>query len=518
MQTFWNSGEREKIRGLDVLGLRQLDQNLESRWVNGITTISFRARYLTLLPWVLAEFYQHELRLGGGQMILDTDRLDAVFARLKFVILAASEAGTNWGESGNTFGVLGSDLYAELLRQFKEANELELPSARGGDIYGTYVMPCRAFGLLTDSSRTGENVPAAISPRGQELGITRHGIPGCDRILRLVLEGGVLTASDLAAGGSHFSVNGLTNDKQECSRLLNWMFQPYDNSPTVTSLYSNFSHTARWAATFIRNRELRSDELIAENFRRIVHSQPASFSQVELAWMEYELRRRVHFACELLFADLTETLAEIGAATVNAVADRWMSTYELSPSVSDILGSAQVDPDLTIGEMLSRVPQNAFLSGSLRASDGRNQACGGNKALFGLVLLLCTYRDTESLRAAGELENRAHYMEFAFDLIDKKKLHTVARTLRDFILHLAIEPHLGTTLRKMGAGQKCSLRFFPEGDMFQPTGVAVAPGFSGSRLDNVLGVLADVGLCSRLDGGRFSLTEDGAKFLLDGSI
>jgi hypothetical protein len=68
----------------------------------------------------------------------------------------------------------------------------------------------------------------------------------------------------------------------------------------------------------------------------------------------------------------------------------------------------------------------------------------------------------------------------------------------------------------MGQGQQCSLRFYAEGDVLHPTGVDVRPGFSGTRLDNVLGMLADVGLCDKLIDGRFILTDAGSKRLLAG--
>jgi hypothetical protein len=56
---------------------------------------------------------------------------------------------------------------------------------------------------------------------------------------------------------------------------------------------------------------------------------------------------------------------------------------------------------------------------------------------------------------------------------------------------VAVEAHLATTFRKMGGGQKCSLRFFPEGSKLLSTGLETGAGRSGSRLWNVIKVLED---------------------------
>ena len=517
MQEFWNSGERDQIKGLDILGLRQLDQHLESSWVAGITTISYRARYLSLLTWALGEFYQRELALGNGSSVFNYERLVAVLARLKFVILASTSMASEWGESNDSYGALGPVLYANELLEFKKNDKLAIPSANGGDVYGTYVMPCRSFGLLHDSHSSSDNAPVGLSPRGQQLHSIRTGLPGCNNIRDLLLDGGTLTAESLKHSGKFFSLNGLRNEPAERDLLIRSMFEPYPGGPEVATEYGRFTETAQWAAGFLNDNSRYPSEVIAENFRSVTQSTSGSISGVQLAWMEHELRRRTHYACELLLADVTGTLSQMMSGTTDAISRHWARVQSLSPVVRDVLGVHEIDPKMTLGELLAKVPEKAFLGGAIRVSDGRDQAAGGNQALYGLALLLSAYRVTERLRASRAIENRRHYMELAFDLIDENMSNTLEHTLRVFSLRLAVIPHLTTTLRKMGQGQQCSLRFYSEGDVLHPTGVIVRPGFSGSRLENVLGMLSDVGLCDRAANGRFTLTDVGAKRLLIGA-
>ena len=113
-----------------------------------------------------------------------------------------------------------------------------------------------------------------------------------------------------------------------------------------------------------------------------------------------------------------------------------MTTGGLSLAVRDLLGSDELAPSQTLGEIMGKIPDAAFLGSQLKAREGRDQAAGGNGAFYGLGLLLSSYRYTEGLRAAGRLENRRHYMERAFKLIDENMPNPLAHVLRELALHL----------------------------------------------------------------------------------
>ena len=515
MQTFWNSGKHDQIRGLDILGLRQVDQELESKWVAGITTISNRARYLSLLPWVLWKFTQHELHLGNGSTEFSYERLGAVLARLKFIVLASTSLADEWGESNDAHGALGPVLYSKHLHELHDKKKLELPSASGIDVYGTYVMPCRSFGLLQEVA-TGSGAPVGFTPRSEGLYSIRERMPDCARLHSLILEGGTITVEELRSAGRHFSLNGLKNEPEECPFLIDALINPYPGGAVVEETYGRFNATARWAASFIKGSALRASDIIFKNYKRVLQSPSALSTEVERAWMEHELRRRVHYACELLLADVAGTLVELTSASIETITRYWVTDTHLSPAVRAVLGVDSIQSTMRLCELIDKIPEGAFLDGPLDTNGGRNQGAGGNKALYGLALLLSTYRTSAALRAIRKIENRHHAMEQAFELIDENRVNTLEEVLRIFSVRLAVVPHLNTTLRKMGQGQQCSLRFYTEGEVLHPTGVDVRPGFSGTRLENVLGLLADTGLCEWFGDGRYQLTERGAKRLSGG--
>ena len=472
MQIFWNLGEREKIKGLDILGLRRLDQNIERQVVAGITTISFRARYLSLLPWALAEFYEAEIKRCGGKAEFDQQRFVKTLRRLEFVVLAASKWGKDHGESGTTYGVLGSELYSDHLDNLMEVGSGDIPSSKGGGSYGTYIMPCRSFGIL-DTTSVGPEGPARITPRGRSIYKTRKSHLERSSLRDLILNGGTIRQDNLATEGKYFSVNGLLlrECEQERALLEEAFFTSYSEKSRPT--YEHFVATVCWALKSIKESDKSATDIIRENYRGLVSNVDEPKTEVQSVWLEYELRRRVHFALELLLSSLTDTLIELSGAMVDDILPAWEQESNPPPALAILIGSSSLPWGSRLSEFKEQISGSAFLDDAIDRVGIRNLS-PGIRALYALVLLIACQGQTELLRETKQVPDRSHeYMEHAFKLLERNQGATIREVLRQLLIETVIEPHLRTTYRKMGQGQKCSLRFFPDGDLLRPTGKTV---------------------------------------------
>jgi len=138
-----------------------------------------------------------------------------MLARLEFIILTATLLGEAWGESGNSFGILGKDVHAETLSQLTAAGAVQGP-ARATGLYGTYVMRCRSFGLL---GAGGSGPPVWITPRGHRQWIARRELSSGSRLVEIIAAGGAVDVATLNDEGRLFSANGLASCSSTPSRL-----------------------------------------------------------------------------------------------------------------------------------------------------------------------------------------------------------------------------------------------------------------------------------------------------------
>ncbi len=457
------------------------------------------------------EFYALQLREGSGKAVFDERRLKEILIRMEFIVLAATKIGIEWGESGNSFGVLGSDLYAEALSLFKKEQRIEIPLKVGGASLGTYIMPCRSFGLLDSSSTPNTEQLVVIPVRGRAIHQARSEVLREDGLTQFILHGGQLTMDNLRAEGLQFSVNGMSSNPKEQAMLEEAFSKPYMVALPVKEIYGRFSATIAWGTKAAIAEPITSSGLILDNYRRCVTGEIDSLSDVEVVWFEYELRRRVHFAEELLLKSLTDTLLDLTEGTLTQVIEEWKTEMAMPPFVSAVLPFASAPFEQNIERIKSAISESAFLIDQLDPRKANAlESCP--KAFYAVALLMACWRQSTKLRKRGRIPNRKSYMERAFAILDESAPCTLEETLRNLIIQTAIEPHLNNTLRKMGNGQQCSLRFYPEGDLLRPTGTTVWAGYSGDRLGNVLGMLADLGYFQR-ESGSFRLTEKGKSFL-----
>jgi len=235
-------------------------------------------------------------------------------------------------------------------------------------------------------------------------------------------------------------------------------------------------------------------------------------NRVRLDWAEYELRRRIHYSLELLLCAMTSTLGELGTATAEDIAEEWSNEDALPPLLTQIFPVGMDTMNQTVQSVSASIADDLFMNESIQTSKAK-QVPPTVQALYSLSIIMACKNQSAGVRKLGLIKAEKHYMERAFSLIDKYSGKPVKDLMPHLLVQCIVEPHLKTTLRKMGQGQQCSLRFYPEGIVLHPTGVQVSPGYSKARLGNVMVLLNDIGLCDLNADGLYAANDESMRYL-----
>jgi len=500
MNSFWNKGEKDIIQGLDVLGLRSIDQHIETQLLASITTISIRARYLSLIPWIVGEFFnshQDEINLDSD---IFRQLLMQVFDRLELVLILATNYEKDRDSKVLATGIIGAEVHKEIIDEFNEQGEIDIiilkDKSRGENYtnptYGTYYNPCRGFGLL-ESSPTA---PVKFGPNGNAIyQVRKKMIKRDDGILSWLLHGGHLTKEMIAEESKYFSIDNIDSISEEMQLLQEAFLVPYaSQSEEVLESYNKFNDTMVWILDQL-SKSKKPQELIYDNYDYCITEEAANLSDIKLNWFEFELRRRVHFSLELLLKALSHTLDELNGATVTQVVNNWIEDIKFSNNIED--GSEYYQ---TFMNDYQNILEDDIFCKYQTPENSSEQALHAIS-----VLEVCRRQSTKLLDSISNVEN--DYMRKAFHILDELHTSKVYESIIKVTNFCVVEPHLKTTLRKMGQGQQCSLRFFPEGKKLVPTGIDTNAGVSGSRLNNTIRMMSDIGICEALDSGNFIKNE-----------
>jgi hypothetical protein len=510
-ELFWNMGAQDKKKGLDVLGLRGVDQELERRWVAGITTISFRARYLSMLAWLCAEVFERSLAKGGSDALFDKDEFERVLRRFEAVVFFSTNVGRTAGERGATFGVLNSDLLQAEANQLDAGGTIEVPSTKGGGVVGTYFMPARSLGLI-DWPGSSSRLPLSIPPRGNAIWAARREIVNSSKLTNVIFEGGEISRGDLETDGRHFSVNRIDSVPRELALLRSAFLEPHDDADL--GAFERLQRTIEWSLAGLEDASgATSDALIREAFASVVRQPQTSRPEVEFVWCEYELYRRTHFACELLLSALVQSVdeASASAATLPDVIASWLRQSAL-PSLIEERFRWQRWPEVPIGEI--DIDVTTYVDEALPARDVAKWPAEA-AAAFAVGLLFLVVNQGRLLLRDGRLAVQGSPFSHLVQMVETHDGGTLAEFLEKLLGTWLVPQHIHNALRKMASGGPCTLRFFTEGDQLCTTGIAVVPGYSGDRLSNVLRMLSDIGYAERVSGSIFRANEAGQALLAE---
>jgi len=422
-----------------------------------------------------------------------------MLTRLEFLVAAATQAGARNEEGGSPNGIVGSDVYRPELDEVTADGDASFPAPRRPGVLNAYGSPIQGFGLLAS---VDEGAPLALTPRGQDL-TERMVVP--EDVQRLLFEGTQLSPSLLDRVRAHFSLNGLRAAEGEREALLRALDEPVGRASDARS--DRFRATRRWVVEQLATQAADGDGLVDRAYNHLA-SETAN-DDIARLWGEVALRKRVHFALELLLAALANSLEPDRGTTIETVVARLAEDLRERPPevVEHVVGDQPLDMAAPWSVFRARVAPLAFIDMPPRRNLGRLPPAW--QLGVALCLLSATEQQTRRPRTAGWVKDRGHQAaENVFRVLLDERDRPTADVAVDLLRNEVAHRHLRHTMRKMSQRQSNSLRFFPRGDLLVPTGTETGAGFSLTRLSAVLQVMADLGHLEAVQGG-FRPTETG---------
>ena len=237
MNITWGDDLSDDTPGLDILGVRGIDQGVELTLVNGVTTISQRARYFSILPWALGEYLVTNTSEG-----FNWDSLTIHLRRVEFMILAASRMDREINGS-DASGALGANLQQERMSTLLAGRPVTFPDDKGGAMLGTYFAPCRTIGLLREGDAA---LPYQLTRRGKEIWELRKDRLAGSPVIAAISSGSEISRALAKAAIPDFSLGKLAASTKEASLLRHFFLTPWDpgdeyHRSQVSSAYESFN-------------------------------------------------------------------------------------------------------------------------------------------------------------------------------------------------------------------------------------------------------------------------------------
>lgn len=483
MTVAWGARLSSETKGLDVMGIRALDQNIEASLTNGITTISIRARYISILTWAIGQYFVDES--AGGRVRHDKEARAIYLNRVRFLVLAATFVD---GGASRT-GAMGSNYYLDEMAALLGGTAVRMPDDGNLAVLGTYFGPASALGFV-EARPESSGLPFGLTARGTAMYLERSAALEGSAVLELLRDGGELDYDTAVAAIPAFSLARTAGFGREAELLRDafdvaWVPGNSLSAKRVAEAYQRMTDTRAWLNRELGGAVTTANQLIARNYDRAVLN---GATGVELEWASFEWHRRVHFALELLLAAVTNTLSDTGLSIAQVVAS-WTS-HEVA---SEPLSSSWSKPVAVVAGL---VQPGRFSGGLLRPAEFEVEP--PVQALRAFEILVTQARDAETIGIVpGGANGASAPSARAIDLV-RGGNGTLAEALLAISDECVAQRHIANTMRKMGNQQDCSLRFYPEGPVLVPTHIDFSPNYSGSRLQNTLHMLEDIGL---LDAG-----------------